>query len=146
MKYELIRSIIQNGDICEFKTWDNRIYFGFYMDGYIYRTQDNGVVAGLGGAESNIINIRRPKSMRNAFACFKHGDLYNYDYTKYGEFETVYSEPELPSVILSDKGMFFKYKNNEYISLEDLILILNNNKLVNIDFDKKYTYDEIKPN
>jgi hypothetical protein len=94
MKYELIRSIIQNGDICEFKTWDNKIYFGFYMDGYIYRTQDNNIVVGMGGVEPYIIAIRRPKSMRNAFECFKYGDLYNYDYTKYGAFETVYEESE----------------------------------------------------
>jgi hypothetical protein len=91
-KYEKIINLIQNGDICEFKTWHGKIYFGFYMDGYIYRTQDNNVVAGLGGAEPNIIAIRRPKSMRNAFQCFKYGDFYNYDFRAYGEFETVYEE------------------------------------------------------
>lgn len=146
MKYEKIKNILKNGDICEFKTWDNKIYFGFYMDGYIYRTQDNGIVAGLGGAEPNIIAIRRPESMRNAFQCFRCGDYYNYDYTKYGKFETVYSEPKLPNMVLSKKGIFLKFKNDEYVSFEDLILILNNNKLVEIDFNKKYKYDEIKPN
>lgn len=91
-KYEFIRNILKNGDICELKTWDDKVYFGFYMDGYIYKDQENGVICALGGFEPQIIAIRRPQCLRNAFDCFKNGDLYNYDYTKYGAFDTVYSE------------------------------------------------------
>ena len=91
-KYEYIKSILKNGDICEFKTFDNNIWFGIYMDEHIYRTQNNMVIASLGGFEPQIIAIRRPQSMRNAFECFKYGDVYNYDYTKFRAFDTVYSE------------------------------------------------------
>ncbi|HCL4480369.1 TPA: hypothetical protein N2D99_002457 [Clostridium botulinum] len=89
-KYQIIKNTLLNGDICEMKTLDNKIIFGIYMDGCIYKTQDSGQVVALGGFEPNIVAIRRPLSMRNAFECFKYGDLYNYDYTKYGEFDTVY--------------------------------------------------------
>lgn len=37
MKYETVRSVLKNGDICELKTWDGKIIFGFYMDGYLYK-------------------------------------------------------------------------------------------------------------
>lgn len=92
MDYKFVRDTLRNGDICEFKTWDNKITFGFYMDGHIYKNQSNDVVCGLGGVEEQIIAIRRPQSMRNAFDCFKNGDLYNYSYRKYGSFETIFEE------------------------------------------------------
>ena len=92
MKYEIIRNILRNGDICESKTWDDKTIFGFYMDGYLYRNQKNDVIAQYGGFETQVTAIRRPRSLRNAFDCFKYGDLYNYDYNKYGKFDTVYSE------------------------------------------------------
>ena len=91
-KYEKIKNLLKNGDICEFKTWNNKIYFGIYMDGYLYKNQENNVVCGMGGFEPNIIAIRRPQSMRNSFECFKYGDLYNYDYNQFGSFNTIYEE------------------------------------------------------
>jgi len=91
-KYIKIKSILKNGDICEFKTWDGKIFFGFYMDGYFYIDQENKVVVQEAGCESQITTIRRPQCLRNSFDCFKNGDLYNYDYKKYGAFDTVYSE------------------------------------------------------
>lgn len=87
-----IKFIIRNGDICEFKTWDNKTFFGFYMDEYFYRDQENSLIVQCGGYEEQIIAIRRPQCMRNAFDCFKNGALYNYDYTKYGMFDTIYKE------------------------------------------------------
>ncbi len=92
VKYEKMRNILKNGDICEFKTWDSKIFFAFYMDGYFYGDQENGVIVQKAGFENEILAIRRPQCLRNAFDCFKNGDLYNYDYTKYGKFDTVYSE------------------------------------------------------
>jgi hypothetical protein len=91
-KYELIKKILKNGDICEMKTYDGKLIFGFYMDGCLYKDQDNNVIVELRGFELLIVAIRRPSCIRNAFACFKYGDLYNYRYAKYGTFETVYSE------------------------------------------------------
>lgn len=92
VKYKIIRSIIKNGDICEMKTWDGKIIFGIYMDGHLYKDQENNIVVQLGGFEPMIIAIRRPQSMRNAFECFKYGDLFNYDYSKHGAFDTIYVE------------------------------------------------------
>lgn len=92
MKYKLIRDILKNGDICELKTWDGKIIFGLYMDNHLYRDQENNVVVQCGGFEEQITAIRRPQSLRNAFDCFKNADLYNYDFNKYGSFDTVYSE------------------------------------------------------
>lgn len=89
-KYTLIKNTLKNGDICELKTWDNQIIFGIYMDEYLYRKQENGIVCGMGGFETQVIAIRRPCSMRNTFQCFTDGDIYNYNYKLYGEFETVY--------------------------------------------------------
>jgi hypothetical protein len=91
-KYEIVKSILKNGDICEMQTYENNIIFGIYMDDHLYITQKNMFVAELGGFEQNVIAIRRPQSMRNAFQCFKDGDIYNYDYTKYGSFDTVYTD------------------------------------------------------
>ena len=91
-KYWNVKSLLQNGDICEFKTWDGKIYFAFYMDGYFYKDQENGVIVQLGGYENQVIAIRRPQSLRNAFDCFKNGELYNYEIGKYGVFDTIYSE------------------------------------------------------
>jgi hypothetical protein len=89
-KYETIISLLKNGDICEFKTWDGKVYFAFYMDGYLYKKQEDGLVAALGGFEPNITAIRRPECIRNAFQCFVDGSTYDYDYNEYGAFDTVY--------------------------------------------------------
>ena len=91
-KYWNVKSLLQNGDICEFKTHKGNIYFCFYMDGHFFKDQSNNVVCQVSGVESEVIAVRRPQSLRNAFDCFKNGDLFNYDITKYGAFDTIYSE------------------------------------------------------
>ena len=91
-KHWNVKSLLQNGDICEFKTWDGNVYFCFYMDGYFYRDQLNNVICQIVGCESQVVAVRRPRSLRNAFDCFKNGDLYNYDISKYGAFDTIFSE------------------------------------------------------
>lgn len=95
IKYELIRGILKNGDICFMKTWDNKYTFGLYMDDRLYKTQSNDIVVALGGFEPQVVRIERSQSMRNAFDCFRHAPnmpVDDYDISQYGKFDTVYIE------------------------------------------------------
>ena len=90
-KYSIVRQTLRNGDICELDKWSKNIPFGIYMDGYLYKKQDNGLVVAIGGFEPMVTAIRRPECIRNAFQCFTDAGL-DYDYRKYGSFSTVYIE------------------------------------------------------
>jgi len=90
-KHWNVKSLLKNGDICEFRSFDGELYFRFYMDGYFYGDQPNHAICQTAGCESQVIAVRRPQCLRNAFDCFKNGDLYNYDISKYGAFDTIYS-------------------------------------------------------
>ena len=90
-KYLIVRDILKNGDICELDNWSKDIRFGIYMDEYLYKKQSNGVVVSIGGFEQFITAIRRPECIRNSFQCFLDAET-EYDYNKYGAFNTVYEE------------------------------------------------------
>lgn len=127
-KYKIIKSLLQNGDICEFKTWDSKVYFAFYMDEYFYKKQENGVVAAIDGCEFNIIAIRRPECLRNAFQCFVDGDTYNYNYSKYGAFKTIYDEDnkaELNKQIQDEFLKWLKNKGRSSYGLQNIFININ---------------------
>ena len=124
-KYEKIKSLLQNGDICEFKTCDSKVYFAFYMDGYFYKKQENRVVAAIGGYEPNITAIRRPECLRNAFQCFVDGDIYNYDYSKYGAFKTIYDEDQDKEQLFLKFTKWLKVQGKETMGLQDIIVEVN---------------------
>lgn len=126
-KYEKLTKLIKNGDICEFKTWDNKIYFAFYMDGYLYKKQENGLIVAIGGYEHNIVAIRRPECLRNAFQCFVDGDIYNYDYSKYGAFKTVYDETEYCKDIRNKYLQWLRSKGRESVGLHNVVISTNGN-------------------
>jgi hypothetical protein len=86
-----IRQILKNGDICELE-YQKGVTFGLYMDGYLYKNQDNDVMCQIGGFEPMVIRVVRPSSMRNAFELFRYANNYNFSYEKYGKFNIVYSK------------------------------------------------------
>ena len=83
--------ILKNGDICELD-YHKGITFGLYMDGYLYKNQDNNVMCQIGGFEPMVVRVLRPSSMRNAFELFRYADNYNWNYEKYGKFDVVYEK------------------------------------------------------
>lgn len=86
-----VSEILKNGDICELK-YHKGITFGLYMDGYLYKNQDNDVMCQMSGFEPMVVRIMRPSSMRNTFAMFRYAENYNWNYDDYGKFDIVYSK------------------------------------------------------
>lgn len=84
-----LKEILKNGDICEYVV-NNKITFGFYMDGFIYSNLENNIISQLGGYEDFIIKVMRPCCLGNSFSLFKYADNYNWNYSDYGEFKLIY--------------------------------------------------------
>jgi|GEM_PF-6599975 len=92
----------QNGDLFEFKTYDGKTYFMFYMDGNLYQNQSNNVVAKVDGLIDQTIRLIRPSCLRNAFECFAYGDHYDTNYDSHGRFTYI-------QLSLDDKTDLIRY-------------------------------------
>lgn len=127
-KYEKIKLLIRDGDICDFINAEHGRMFGIYLGGELHYTQENGVVATLSGFESQITVIRRPYSMRTALTCFREEPVYNYNYKKYNDFTIIYDEDkeydiQLELFFKGERDVFCKNKTEAYAFLKFLIIV-----------------------
>ncbi|MNL91124.1 hypothetical protein D3C81_08520 [compost metagenome] len=127
-KYEKVKLLIRDGDICDFINSEHGRMFGIYLGGELHYTQENGVVATLSGFESQITVIRRPYSLRTSLTCFKEEPVYNYDYKKYTDFNIIYDEDKEYEIQLSlffkgDRTICCKTKKEVYEFLNFLIVV-----------------------
>lgn len=84
--------ILEDGDICQWKSWDGNMRFGMYFKETIIHSQPDGLVCGLGGYEQYLIRVLRPACMRNSFQMFKDGNYLNENYEEFGEFRIIYEK------------------------------------------------------